>query len=307
MSRVAGAQLRVDDDAVVHRAGRPSRPATTAGRTPMPTTTKSHGEPAVVVQLHRARRRRPLDRPPACARGGTARRAPRAPAAGSAPSSAPRTRPSGTSSGATTCTSTCRARSEAATSSPMKLAPMTTARAPACARGDDLPAVVERAQDSERAASRRRRCRADRLGAGGEKERVVFVAAAALERDRAPRQDRSTPRGRRAAARCRARRTNSARAQRQPLLGRRAGQVVLRQVRAIDGPGRVGADQHQLPAIAVAGAAARRTPAPAAPAPTITIRLRLVRRRRRQRRRRALVADAHALALPLHLRSRGSG
>ena len=36
------------------------------------------------------------------------------------------TRTSGSASGATTCTSSLRARSDAATSKPMKLAPMTT-------------------------------------------------------------------------------------------------------------------------------------------------------------------------------------
>ena len=44
------------------------------------------------------------------------------------PSSGPMTRSSGRGSGATTCTSSSRARSEAATSRPMKLAPRTTAR-----------------------------------------------------------------------------------------------------------------------------------------------------------------------------------
>jgi hypothetical protein len=44
------------------------------------------------------------------------------------PRSGPRIFSIGTFSGATTCTSTLRARSEAATSRPMKLAPITTAR-----------------------------------------------------------------------------------------------------------------------------------------------------------------------------------
>ena len=53
------------------------------------------------------------------------------------PSSGPNTRSSGRASGATTWTSILRARSEAATSRPMKLAPRTTARLPCAPRRDD--------------------------------------------------------------------------------------------------------------------------------------------------------------------------
>ena len=57
----------------------------------------------------------------------------------------PITRSSGSASGATTCTSSPRARSDAATSSPMKLAPITTARFAFFAA-----AMIERLSASER-------------------------------------------------------------------------------------------------------------------------------------------------------------
>ncbi len=50
------------------------------------------------------------------------------------PTPVPRIFSMGTPSGATTCTATFRARRDAATSSPMKLAPITTARQESRAR-----------------------------------------------------------------------------------------------------------------------------------------------------------------------------
>ena len=61
------------------------------------------------------------------------------------PMSEPRMRSIGSLSGATTSTSNLRARSEAATSSPMKLAPMTTARTAALA-----PSMIAWQSASER-------------------------------------------------------------------------------------------------------------------------------------------------------------
>ena len=69
-----------------------------------------------------------------CPRDGRRRRAPRAGRARSRPSAGPRTRSIGRFSGATTWTSILRARREAATSRPMKLAPITTARRAVLAR-----------------------------------------------------------------------------------------------------------------------------------------------------------------------------
>ena len=67
------------------------------------------------------------------------------------PSSGPITRSSGRGSGATTCTSSLRARSEAATSRPMKLAPRTTARLAVRGCRDDRLAVGEACGGSGRA------------------------------------------------------------------------------------------------------------------------------------------------------------
>ena len=119
-----------------------ARPACSAsasrGRTPMPTTTRSAVERATALQRDLARvdrGRRVLPRwnttPCSSCRPRT-----------KSPSSGPSTRSSGRFSGATTCTSMPRARSEAATSRPMKLAPMTTARRAVAAPRDDRPAVA---------------------------------------------------------------------------------------------------------------------------------------------------------------------
>ena len=62
------------------------------------------------------------------------------------PSCGPSTRSIGRASGATTWTSMSRVRSDAATSSPMKLAPMTTHAARALRCVDDRAAIGERAQ-----------------------------------------------------------------------------------------------------------------------------------------------------------------
>ena len=65
-----------------------------------------------------------------------------------------------------------RARSAAATSRPMKLAPMTTARCADFAVGDDRAAVGERAQHVDVRHVRARDIETDRLGARGEQQLV---------------------------------------------------------------------------------------------------------------------------------------
>ena len=75
-----------------------------------------------------------------------------------------------------------RARSEAATSSPMKLAPMTSARRAPLARVDDGAAIGERAQrmDVRQVGARDRQ--PHRLGAGRQQQPVVGKLLAAGER-----------------------------------------------------------------------------------------------------------------------------
>ena len=97
--------------------------------------------------------------------------------------------------GATTVTSSPRVRSDAATSRPMKLAPITTARFAALSRRDDRTAVRERPQIVDVRPVRARDRQADRLGAGGEEQRPVGERAAVREGHR-PRRgiDRRHPR-----------------------------------------------------------------------------------------------------------------
>ena len=134
--------------------------------------------------------------------------------------------------GATTCTSSPRARSDAATSSPMKLAPTTTARFAEAARGDDRPAVGERAQVVHCGRSAPGIVEPDRLGAGREQQRAERVLAPSSSRTRL----------RCSVERRRARAEHEVdpllgvelrRPQRDPLLRRGAGEVVLRQVRPV--------------------------------------------------------------------------
>ena len=71
-----------------------------------------------------------------------------------------------------------RARSDAATSSPMKLAPMTTARRAVSRARDDRAAVGERAQVVDVRAGRRRDIASRTgVGAGGEEQRAVARAS----------------------------------------------------------------------------------------------------------------------------------
>ena len=165
-----------------------------------------------------------------------------------APTSSPRTRASGTASGATTVTWTSRARSDAAASSPMKLAPITTARRPAVAA-----AAIARLSASERRVwtwARSAPSSGSRIGAApvGDQERAVRQGAAAGA-DHARRRidglggrvDDLDPE--------RAQRVRGA--EEDPLLGRGAGEVVLRQVGAIDRVGALGADQRDRARVAV--------------------------------------------------------
>ncbi len=99
------------------------------------------------------------------------------------PMSGPRMRSIGRCSGATTCTSMSRARSEAAASSPMKLAPMTIARLAFFAF-----AMMARLSASERSVwtcgwSAPGIGSSHRLGAGGEQQAVVGQALAVGEHD----------------------------------------------------------------------------------------------------------------------------
>ena len=103
------------------------------------------------------------------------------------PTSAPRIFSIGMVSGATTCTSIFRARSDAATSSPMKLAPITTARFDAERLGDQRAAVGERAQIVDVRKTRARHVEPHRLGAGGEQQRIVGMASAVHELHVPPR------------------------------------------------------------------------------------------------------------------------
>ena len=172
-------------------------------------------------------------------------------AAQEAPARGPATCVNGMASGATTSTVRSRARSEAATSMPMKLAPMTTARLAFAGAGDDGPAVGQRAQrvDVRQIGARQRR--PDRLGARRQQQRVPgdlrpsssdsVLAAGSIAATASPERQGdllfAEERGG---------------AQRHPLLGRGAGQVVLGQVRAIDRRRLVGAEQEDLTVVAFA-------------------------------------------------------
>ena len=210
---------------------RPSRPAPGSAARRCRRPRRSAGKRVAVVERDAPSADR-LRRP---ARGGRRRRAPRAARGSKSPSSGPSTRSSGRSSGATTCTSSLRARSEAATSSPMKLAPITTARRASARRRDDARGCRPACAGSARAAGLERLVEPDGLGAGGEQQRAV-------------RQARCRRRGARACAVASMRATRGAetqldvrapvelrRTQRNPVLGRAAGEVVLRKVRPVDG------------------------------------------------------------------------
>ena len=96
------------------------------------------------------------------------------------PTSGPITRSSGWLSGATTCTSSPRARSEAATSRPMKLAPTTTTRFAAGGSRDDRLAVGKRPQVVDLRLVGARECPAAPVGAGGDQQRAVARRSCAV-------------------------------------------------------------------------------------------------------------------------------
>ena len=99
------------------------------------------------------------------------------------PSSGPSTRAIGIASGPTTCTSRPRARSDEATSRPMKLAPMITALRGRFGLCDQRAAVGERAQIMNMAEVRAGNVEPDRLGAGRKQKRAVAHAGAVRELD----------------------------------------------------------------------------------------------------------------------------
>ena len=84
------------------------------------------------------------------------------------PSSGPITRSRGRRSGATTCTSSFRARSEAATSSPMKLAPRMITRRALRAGGNNGLAVPQRPEVEDRAVALRKADRSQLQWPAGE-------------------------------------------------------------------------------------------------------------------------------------------
>ena len=87
----------------------------------------------------------------------------------------------GTEFGATTWTSMFRARRDAATSSPMKLAPITTARCDIERFGDQRAAVRERAQIVDVREIRAWHREPHGLGAGGEQQRIIRLAGTVLD------------------------------------------------------------------------------------------------------------------------------
>ena len=140
----------------------------------------------------------------------------------------------GSFSGATTWTSISRARSAAATSSPMKLAPSTTARRAVLGPLDDRAAVGERTQHAHMRQVRAGDRQADRLGAGREQQPVVSdpraIAKHDLARTRVDASDvRLEPKLDAVLG------IEAVRPQRHPFLRRIAGKIVLGQIRSIDG------------------------------------------------------------------------
>ncbi len=127
---------------------------------------------------------------------------------------------------------------------------------------DDGTAVSERAQIVDVRQLAAGHIEPNRLGAGRHEQRVVGLATAVLELDLATcRIDR---RGARAEMQLDAvLPIEFRRAQRDPLLGRAAGQVVLRQIRPVVGCRAIGTQYRDAPSIALAaqrlgGAVARR-------------------------------------------------
>ena len=190
-------------------------------------------EPAAVVELelaHAGRRRRG-GRP--CGPARNARRAPRDAAADRPPISGPSWTASGVSSGATTVTSRPRSRRLAAHSMPMKLAPTTTARA-----APSSPAMMASQSLHERSVKTPGRSapgrREARGSAAGRDQHGVGREAAAVAELEAPRGG-VEPRHLGVAQLDGVPFVEALRAQRQPVGGRRPGQVVLAQVGAVVG------------------------------------------------------------------------
>ena len=76
-----------------------------------------------------------------------------------------------------------RARNAAAASSPMKLAPITTARRAPLMRCDDRPAIGQRTQDMDMRLVGARNRKPNRLGARREQQTVVGNGAAVGDDD----------------------------------------------------------------------------------------------------------------------------
>ena len=151
----------------------------------------------------------------------------------------------GIGSGATTSTVRSRARSDAATSIPMKLAPMTTARLARLA-----PAMMARLSASVRSVWT---CGSSAPGSDGRIGSAPVASRSASQATSRPSSSESfLAAGSIAATRDSERQGDlllaekRGRTQRHPLLGRGAGQVVLGQVRAIDRRRLVGAEQEDL-------------------------------------------------------------
>ena len=202
------------------------------------TTTRSASAVRRPDSVTRAR----LDRRAASARGGTARRV-LVQVAHEVADLGPSTRASGCTSGATTL------HLEAARAQRGRGLESDEARA------DDDPLRSWRARDDGAAVGERaQRVDVRQVGAGhDEAHRSVPVARSSVSvgsvspsvGQRARRRPASSARPRApSAARCAARRRSRG-AQRHPFLGRAAGEVVLRQVRPINGRRGVGADQRR--------------------------------------------------------------
>ena len=144
----------------------------TAGRTPMPTTTRSAASRspvesvtasgAIAVTVVPRWKRTPCD-------SWIARTM--------SPIAAPMTRSMGRASGATTCTSSPRVRSEAATSRPMKLAPTTTQRRAFARARNQRIAVGKGAQHVNMRQRGSGDVKPDGFRAGGQQQRAIGHAA----------------------------------------------------------------------------------------------------------------------------------
>ena len=157
----------------------------------------------------------------------------------------------GIAPGATTCTSTPRARSEAATSRPMKLAPITTARRAAEASVDEGAAIGAGPQivDVRQVVAG---AQPHGLRAGRQQQGVIGVSGPVSEFDVARRRCRCPPTRASSFSSMSWRPVELGRAQRIGAVRRCPGEKALRQVGTVAGRRGVGAQHRQAPGIAFA-------------------------------------------------------